>query len=358
LAIYSSQRSFEWKGEIEFEDSVRVIKNPREPLYGELNFELMEDLSIGKEAGDNYLFYRVRDIAVDYEGNIYVADMSDCRVQKFNIRGTYLKTIGRRGHGPGEFESPRKVRIHSETGNIYVLDGTYSVEVFNRNGRHLKEIRTKNWLADFRLSNDESIIGTLRIVSEDQLKASIGTLNSNGELSESYAKFPYNRYMDRREKGVILVYTGYEQELLLAGLSNERFVFGHSREYRLSVIRHSGPLIFKITRDIPPVEFSRKEKRKLKKLNLGDYKPFFYSIMTDSEGRIYIQTNKTWNEEKVKEKEVDIYSSNGHYLYAAKLPRNTYVIEDGYLYALEVDDEELVNRYKIKNWNQIKTGIN
>ena len=38
-----------WKGKIEIEDGVKVIKNPKEPLYGEIVFELEEDLSIGNE---------------------------------------------------------------------------------------------------------------------------------------------------------------------------------------------------------------------------------------------------------------------------------------------------------------------
>jgi hypothetical protein len=39
----------QWKGTIEEEDGVKVIKNPREPLYGEITFDLEEDLSIGNE---------------------------------------------------------------------------------------------------------------------------------------------------------------------------------------------------------------------------------------------------------------------------------------------------------------------
>ena len=39
----------QWKGTIEEEDGVKVIKNPNEPLYGEITFQLEEDLSIGNE---------------------------------------------------------------------------------------------------------------------------------------------------------------------------------------------------------------------------------------------------------------------------------------------------------------------
>lgn len=104
IAAYTEEnQKAEWKGKVVIENGVKVIKNPREPLYSEIKFELEEDLSIGREDDNNYLFYRVRDINVDNRGNIYVVDMSNYRVQKFDRNGNYLQTIGRYGQGPGEF---------------------------------------------------------------------------------------------------------------------------------------------------------------------------------------------------------------------------------------------------------------
>ena len=48
----------QWKGKIEYENGVKVIKNPRIPLYGEIAFELEEDLSIGDEEDENSAFWR------------------------------------------------------------------------------------------------------------------------------------------------------------------------------------------------------------------------------------------------------------------------------------------------------------
>ncbi len=46
-AAYSQQKA-EWKGTIEKENGVEIIKNPSEPLYGEITLNLEEDLSIGE----------------------------------------------------------------------------------------------------------------------------------------------------------------------------------------------------------------------------------------------------------------------------------------------------------------------
>jgi len=86
-------------------------------LFGEIKFELEEDLSIGSEENENFLFYRAWNIAVDKEGNIYVSDGGNHRIQKFDSDGNHLQTIGRKGQGPGEFESPSNLFLDFE-GNI------------------------------------------------------------------------------------------------------------------------------------------------------------------------------------------------------------------------------------------------
>jgi len=65
MLVSCEKQKAEWKGSIEYEDGVKVIKNPEAPLYGKIKLELEEDLSIGKEDDENYMFYRVRDIALD-----------------------------------------------------------------------------------------------------------------------------------------------------------------------------------------------------------------------------------------------------------------------------------------------------
>jgi len=93
-----------WKGQVEEEDGVKVIKNPQDPLYGEIKLELELDLSIGGDVADeNYIFYSIREVEVDEQGNIYVLDSRQCRIQIFDKDGKYLQTIGCKGEGPGEF---------------------------------------------------------------------------------------------------------------------------------------------------------------------------------------------------------------------------------------------------------------
>jgi hypothetical protein len=85
----------------------------------------------------------------------------------------------------------------------------------------------------------------------------------------------------------------------------------------------------------------------------------FISIFSDSEGRIYVQrVPSPLTESKIYE--YDIISKDGYYLYKTTFPYKPVVMKNRYFYTVIFDEEtglEFVKRFKIKNWDQIKTHI-
>ena len=138
MLVSCQKQKAEWKGTIEEVNGIKVVTNPKEPLYGEVEFELQEDLSIGNEKGENSLFYGIVDIALDSQDNIYVLEYRNNRIQKFNKDGKYLQTIGRKGQGPGELQSPFQILLDSED-NIYINDDR-KIKCFDKEGNFFKEI--------------------------------------------------------------------------------------------------------------------------------------------------------------------------------------------------------------------------
>jgi YD repeat-containing protein len=60
-------------------------------------------------------------LAVDGAGNLYVADTGNSRVDKFSPTGTPLTSFGVKGSGYGQFEEPESVAV-AATGALYVTD--------------------------------------------------------------------------------------------------------------------------------------------------------------------------------------------------------------------------------------------
>src|SRR5688500_9686897 len=64
---------------------------------------LVEDLRIGAlEGREELTFGRVSQMAVGRDGSIFVFDDPATAIRQFDSTGAFLRTLGRRGQGPGE----------------------------------------------------------------------------------------------------------------------------------------------------------------------------------------------------------------------------------------------------------------
>jgi sugar lactone lactonase YvrE len=102
------------------------------PTGGE--WVLREDLRIGGPDGHpSELFSQIAFIETDGNGNIYVLDYPAQEVRVFSPTGDYLRTIGRKGLGPGEFSDAYGMAWDAQQ-RLWVIGGArYSV--FDRTGQ-------------------------------------------------------------------------------------------------------------------------------------------------------------------------------------------------------------------------------
>jgi DNA-binding beta-propeller fold protein YncE len=82
-------------------------------------------------------FARPIGIAVDADGNLYVADTMNNRIEIFDADGQFIKTFGKAGDGPGFFARPKGIAVDAD-GHIWVADGLQDrVQVFSQEGQLL-----------------------------------------------------------------------------------------------------------------------------------------------------------------------------------------------------------------------------
>ena len=91
----------------------------------------------GAPGGDDGQFSYPTFATVDPDGNLYVTDTMNGRVQKFDASGKFMKIFGQTGTAWGEFDKPKGVALDS-FGNLYVVDSGWSnVQIFNPKGQIL-----------------------------------------------------------------------------------------------------------------------------------------------------------------------------------------------------------------------------
>lgn len=85
----------------------------------------------------NGQFWGPRGIASDKDGNLYVADQNHNRIQVFSAGGQFLSKFGSYGSGDGQFSGPSSVAVDAQ-GNLFVVDeGNNRVQKFSPAGQFL-----------------------------------------------------------------------------------------------------------------------------------------------------------------------------------------------------------------------------
>ena len=87
-------------------------------------------------------FRQVTDVAFGPQGEIYISDgYINSRVAKADKNGTWLKSWGDRGKEPGQFNTPHNIATDAQ-GNVYVADrGNGRIQVFDGDGKFLRMIK-------------------------------------------------------------------------------------------------------------------------------------------------------------------------------------------------------------------------
>jgi DNA-binding beta-propeller fold protein YncE len=88
------------------------------------------------------MFRQVTDMAWDAAGNTFISDgYINSRVAKADKNGKWLKSFGEPGDGPGQLQTPHSIATDAQ-GNVYVANrGNARIEVFDGDGKYLRQIK-------------------------------------------------------------------------------------------------------------------------------------------------------------------------------------------------------------------------
>lgn len=315
-------------------DGLKVYKNMDRPSVKELiisvkkAFELRFDDETVNQPGRNIVWPRFLDL--DSDGNIYIVDIGTTSVKKFSANGSFIKSFGKEGGGPGEMQKPYMLAVLNDI--VYVVDLTRRIAKFDTNGEFIGQILIKAGLPNYfqAVGKDKFIYIRNSFEQNEQgifLIVSLVLANSQFEeictLSRYKAKYnpQYNIYLDR-----FTPYTLGKNEIFVAENSTDKYkinVFDFNGKSRYSIEKNWSKIPFNED-ELEELNASFKARRKrdgrvdLFRPFSSGYKRAINFMYYDKEGRLLVSASLRRNESNKHDFLVDVFK-DGVFLEKVKL---------------------------------------
>lgn len=342
-----------WKGAVAREGDVTVVRNPKEPLYKAPVLELKEELSIGgAQAQGDPVLARIRQVVVDDTGTMYVLDEQASDVKVFDASGKYLRTIGRKGQGPGELEFPMTLSLNRAAGELDVQLQTRGIVVFKTDGTYLRQQSLKGLIAGRGRVDSRGQVYVLEIVMDDNGSSYVTKkLGPDGSLLATISETPAPAGKGGSGARVLRAFLPVPYFLIDR---EDRFVYGYPETYEIQLYGPANTQAArKIRREHDPVAVTAEERADLEKqvppgmkveLRIPKDHPAFARFFLSDLGHIFVQTYEKADGGKLVH---DIFDAEGRFVGRISLKGIGLEILKGKYYALEEDEEgyQYVKRY-------------
>lgn len=350
---------------------------------GKATCSLTSEVSIGgPDADDPAQFYEKigsSQVDADGAGNIYVLDSGNTRVQVFGPDGSYLRTVGQEGGGPGEFKLPNLLGVN-EAGILGVFDmGQQRVSVFDAKGKLIRDQVVGGMVRSLAVTDDNQLI----LVYEPERGIEVEAFDLDGNSLWSMGT-------PREPESEMMIVMGQASLSPLIAVSSSGDLFRVRKdEYGVEHIQN-GEVVGVWTRDFERTKFELPQRNpdedgegggrmvmitveddgggegpsvnvdnngggETHTFDVGDMERFMPDFVDDlrgvicwPDGRLWVFTSKTDGDDLV----VDEWNESGDYLRRLTVPDHEWfkVGANGELYGVGHDDDDypIVHRFSVR----------
>ena len=148
---------------VETIDGVKYVHNVL-PEWGnkqKLKLDFVYKIGGLDEDDDKYQLFMAVESMLDKEGNLYVMDSGTFRIQVYDPEGKYLRTIGKKGQGPGEFQNLFSMDM-DKNGVLYIIDGISDrINQFDKGGKFITSTKIKSLYSHVRMTGPDKFFSPI-----------------------------------------------------------------------------------------------------------------------------------------------------------------------------------------------------
>jgi hypothetical protein len=274
----------------------------------------LDDKSLPKDV----LFVGPAGTVFDPKGDIYVLDLSDSNIKKFDASGRFLKVIGRKGQGPGEFSVPTDLAFAND--KLVVLDrGNRRLCALTPDGEFIKAESAagySGWPERLKaLPSGDIVLETEKFYSGDADKPQDRFLEvltpDLKPIKTIYSQCVSRTKLLRVQGTKFFAPQPFCSDVFWDVSPSGRIIVGFSAKYEIDILAPDGGKISTFAHDYEPVKVTAEEEKNffagtffrtgkgsqlavpdeiVKNTAFPKFKPAFQSIIVDSEGNVLVQT--------------------------------------------------------------------
>ncbi len=385
-----------WVGTITTEGNVTTVINESGSVWGG-TATLVEELSIGVDAGPSEYMFGSVDALYLTEDHVYVVDSQVPAVRSYDNKGVFVRAFGKEGQGPGEYTWPEAVAV-DEAGRVFVLDiRLRRINVYGPSGEVID-----TW----PLETGSCCTARLFPLADGTIWKPVDRTDENGDFdlgaqivgpsgSEAVVWAPVIDYEESTHKNPdgYEVRTPYSASHYSSPAPDGKLVYGASDRYRFEVRSPAGARIV-VERywdpiPIPPEHKEWERRRKLafdREMNdpdyeldssqIPDHKPAYSWLVTTQTGEIWLKRpgpserlegcagdplevssaeaweNPCWRDSMI----IDVFDAEGRYLGDVEVPEelmpyvNPLTIRGSAVAAVAQDDN---GTYRVKRYRLV-----
>jgi hypothetical protein len=362
---------------VEVIDGVEFVHNTETPLFPDKSVAIEEDLSIAPEDEEgNILLFTPNWYGVDGKENLYISDFQEKEIKVFGPRGEVIRTIGREGSGPGEFQSIYRFMLLPDD-RLLVLDSTARrISLFDTEGNFIGSHSFPNSTYNLYLAGPSFYVREDGTFGREVVEAwvlerilHIRAYDYAGEELFSYGDFvpSHSQPIDAEGRKFTISPKPFDVRSILAGdQQNNRLYHCLNDSYLIEVYDAEGKLFRKIDRPYQPLLVTEKDKQKYfegftrssendreiieKYVIMPKWKTVTDFLFVDDAGNLWLKTFEEKEEEGVILTAYDIFNPDGYYIFRVWLEFQPGLFKKGKMYRMERDEEtgyRTLKRYRV-----------